>query len=450
MFGIEIMNDSTTQRTALTQKEILYFWLPLASTWLMMSVEGPYLSALIARLPEAKINLAAYGISFSLAMIFEAPVIMMMSASTALVKDYNAYLQIKKFNIKINLILTFFLLSFNIPQIFYFVTENLIGLPKTVSFLSHQATLALIPFPASIGLRRFYQGILIRNNKTKYIALGTFVRLISMSLTALILYLWGELSGALVGGISLSSGVISEAVFIRIVSSDLIERLKLKKNTTENEFEILNQKKIKSFYIPLAFTSLLTIGIQPFVTFFVGQSRMPLESFAVLPVVTSFVFIFRAIGLSYQEVVVALIGNYFENHKDLMLFSLKLSLFLVAVLSAIAFSILSDIWFYNISGLSKQLSDFSKIPLRIMSFFPALTVLISYQRAVLVIGRKTKLITIGTAIEFATIILLMLFFIHKTNLVGAVSATLSFVIGRALACLYLFFPTIFTLRKNVK
>ena len=28
------------------------FWLPLAATWLMMAVEGPFLAALIARLPE--------------------------------------------------------------------------------------------------------------------------------------------------------------------------------------------------------------------------------------------------------------------------------------------------------------------------------------------------------------------------------------------------------------
>ena len=81
----------------LSQKQIFYFWLPLAATWLMMSVEGPYLSALIARLSEPKFNLAAYGIAYSLALIVEAPVIMMMSASTALVKNYHSYIQLKRF-----------------------------------------------------------------------------------------------------------------------------------------------------------------------------------------------------------------------------------------------------------------------------------------------------------------------------------------------------------------
>ena len=51
----------------------------MAATWLMMSVEGPFLAAVIARLPLPKFNLAAYGVAFSFALIVEAPIIMLMS-----------------------------------------------------------------------------------------------------------------------------------------------------------------------------------------------------------------------------------------------------------------------------------------------------------------------------------------------------------------------------------
>jgi len=88
MFGWILKMNTKLSANNLNQIKILKFWIPLAATWLMMSLEGPYLSALIARLPDPKFNLAAYGIAFSLALIFEAPVIMMMSASTSLAKDY--------------------------------------------------------------------------------------------------------------------------------------------------------------------------------------------------------------------------------------------------------------------------------------------------------------------------------------------------------------------------
>ena len=41
---------------ALTYHKIFRLWLPLAATWLMMSIEGPFLAAIIARLPERIIN----------------------------------------------------------------------------------------------------------------------------------------------------------------------------------------------------------------------------------------------------------------------------------------------------------------------------------------------------------------------------------------------------------
>ena len=121
------MNDLNSKQT-LTQKSIFAFWIPLAATWLMMSVEGPYLSALIARLVEPKFNLAAYGIAFSLALIVEAPVIMMMSASIALVKGFQSFKQLKKFNNWLMLILTATMILLVIPPLFYFITEDLIGL----------------------------------------------------------------------------------------------------------------------------------------------------------------------------------------------------------------------------------------------------------------------------------------------------------------------------------
>ena len=81
----------------LTYRYICSFWLPLAGTWVMMAVEGPYLAAIIARLGEPRFNLAAYGVAFAIAILIESPVIMLMSASTALVEDRAAYRKLRNF-----------------------------------------------------------------------------------------------------------------------------------------------------------------------------------------------------------------------------------------------------------------------------------------------------------------------------------------------------------------
>ncbi len=174
----------------LTYKTILIFWLPLALTWLLMSVEGPFLASVIARMAEPKFNLAAYGVAFSFALIVEAPVIMLMSASTALAKDYLSFTKLKNFTYLLNGIITLFMLILLIPAVFEFIAINLIGLPAEVEHITYWAFVALLPWPSAIGYRRFYHGILIRNNLTKFVTFGTVIRLSTMLITSFYFYIF--------------------------------------------------------------------------------------------------------------------------------------------------------------------------------------------------------------------------------------------------------------------
>jgi hypothetical protein len=76
-------------------RRIVQIWWPLAASWLLMAVELPALSAVVARLANQEINLAAYGgVVFPVSLIVESPIIMLLSASTALSKDWDSYLKL--------------------------------------------------------------------------------------------------------------------------------------------------------------------------------------------------------------------------------------------------------------------------------------------------------------------------------------------------------------------
>ena len=80
-----------------SQRSILLFWTPLAATWVMMASEGPFLAAIIARLPDPTFKLATHGVAFALAILIEAPVIMLMSAATSVVKDRISFIELRNF-----------------------------------------------------------------------------------------------------------------------------------------------------------------------------------------------------------------------------------------------------------------------------------------------------------------------------------------------------------------
>jgi len=424
---------SKTLSGPLTLKKIFIFWVPLAATWFMMSMEGPFLAAVIARLAEPKFNLAAYGVAFSFALIVEAPVIMIMSASTALVKDARSFIKLRNFTYLLNSIITVLMLIGLIPTIFFFVAENLIGLPTNVAKLTYLASIILLPWPATIGYRRFYQGILIRNNLTRRVAYGTIIRLFSMSITALVLYYFTDVPGVAVGAAALSMGVTMEAIVSKIMV------LKTQRRIMSIEGEDISYRKIYNFYLPLALTTTIALGVHPIVTFFVGRAKFPIESLAVLPVINSLVFIFRALGLSYQEVGISLLGNSSENFKKLKNFATILAVSVFSIFAIVAFTPLSLFWFETVSGLSKELSEFAIFPLQLFVIMAPMTVLISWQRAVLVKSQFTKPITWATFIEVGGIVLVMYFAISVFDIVGAIAAVSALVLGRIGANIYLHF-----------
>lgn len=420
-----------------THKGIIRFWYPLAMTWLLMAAEGPIIAAIIARMSEPKLNLASYGIAFAFALIFEAPVIMLMSATVALVKSPASYLKMLNFTRILNMVVLGINLLALYPP-FFAKLISILKLPEEVEILTYNALLLLLPWPVAIGYRRFYQGLLIKYKQTKKVAWGTVVRLICMFTTCYAAYYSGEFPGVGAGAMALSAGVISECLFVFIASRPVVNALLSyrSKDGKADEY-VLSYPFILQFCYPLALTSFIGLAVQPLVTFFVGMCKSPLESLAVLPVISAFIFIFKCVGLSYQEVVIALIGERFEAYHALRKFSYSLAAIFTCILLVTVLTPLADLWFEVFSGLSPELTDFARTPLKIMAFVPALTIILCWQRAMAINTRNNILITYAVAVECSIIVVTMSLGAYLDWYHGAIVACTALSLGRLGGCLFL-------------
>ena len=491
----------------LTHPRIAAFWLPLAGTWLMMAAEGPYLAAIIARLPQPTENLAAFGVAFALAIIIEAPVIMLMAASTALVTDAASYAALRRFTYTLAAALTLVQVVVVLPPVFDWLALSLIGLPPDVARLTHHGLAIMLPWPVAIGYRRFRQGLLIRRRLTRLVTYGTAVRLAAMSAVALAAARVPGLQGVHVGTIALATGVVVEAVASRIMTRGVVAELQAGPSPpaaagsgaavpaatdtatadsaaaadaalpaagtgpaspmatdssaaasraadsghagraganpaatdvrASRPVDALTMPAIFRFYLPLAMTSLLAMAVQPAVTFFVGQSRFALESLAVLPVIHGLTFLFRALGLSFQEVGIALFGDRWEQYRPIRSFGWMLAAFAAGSLGMIVFTPLAAVWFEGVSGLSPELAAFALLPAQILALLPAGSVWICFQRAVLVHARRTAPITWAGILEVAVVVVLLTVTTQVLSWVGAVGAAAAIVGGRLAGVLFL-------------
>jgi hypothetical protein len=412
----------------------------------MMAVEGPFLASVIARLAEAKFNLAAYGVAYAVALLVESPVIMLMSASTALAEDRQRFERLRAFSFGLSAATTVAMLLILVPAVFAFVAIDVIALPADVARLVYGGLWLLLPWPGAIGVRRFYQGLLIRDNRTKLVATGTVLRLSSMAGTALVLFLIGGIPGAYVAAAALSAGVSVEAVASVLMARPSVR--KLAGTAPDPATEVLSYGAIARFYYPLALTSLIGLTVQPMLTFFMGRAPAPLESLAIFPVVTALSFIFRAMGLSYQEVAIALMGKRFEHLAELWRFALLLGLAASAGLGLVALTPLALFWFEDLSALTPDLARFALVPTMILVPIPFFSVMLSFQRAILVIGQGTRPITWATMIEVGTIAVGFPILGWRLGVVGATAAALAFVVGRIGGNLFLVRPCLRILRDR--
>ncbi len=427
----------------LTSKKIIRFWTPLAATWLMMSVEGPFVTAVIARLADETHNLAAFGIAYAFALLSESPVIMLMAAATSLVRGRTSYRRLRNFTLMLVVLVTFSLALVLFSPLFDFLIYDVLNLSSLIHDLTHLTLVFMLVWPGAIAWRRFLQGLLIVNNETRIVSYGTAIRLVLMALTALFFYFHPLLPGAAVGGLALGVGVTAEMLVTWYLSRHTIRKV-LRQEEAEPG-KILSMKGVVNFYYPLALATFLGLGIQPMLTFFLGQSRMALESLAILPVVNAFIFIFRSIGLSFQEVAITFLHHSREQFSFLHRFVLKVSAVVTAIVLLIVLTPLLHLWYQDISGLSPLLTDLSLGPTLIMSLLPALSLYISWQRAIEVQARQTRHLTISTAIEVLVIGLVMLFLI-QADTIGIYAVAVAMTCGRLAANAYLFITNRYSLK----
>lgn len=393
------MTIVTRSNLDLPLKHVLTTWWPLAASWLLMGVELPILSAIVARLPNPEINLAAYGgVVFPLSLIIEAPIIMLLAASTALSKDWHSYRLIYRFMIITASVLTGVHLLVAFTPLYFFVVDKIIGVPQEIINPSRIGLMIMLPWTFSIAYRRFHQGILIRFGYSRAVGVGTVIRLSANVIVLLIGYFYGKFPGIVVASSAVATGVVAEAIFIGIVVRPVIKNNLLPAPPVE---PALSLRSFLDFYIPLAMTSLLTLLANPIGSAALSRMPLALSSLAVWPVITGLIFMLRSLGIALNEVVVALL-DIPRSSKNLFRFALFLSAGTTAALLLITATPLSGIWFRYVSALDLPLAQLAQKGIWIALPLPALSVMQSWYQGAILYGRKTQGITESVVIYLLT------------------------------------------------
>ena len=389
----------------MSQRAIFLFWLPLFASWLLMTLEGPIVSATINRLPNEVVMLAAQGIVVSISVTIESPIINLLATSTALSKDRASYLLLRKFTFHWMIFLTAITILLAFTPMFELVFIKLMAVPEEVAIWVRPGLRIMTFWSAAIAWRRFLQGIMIRYNQTRKVAWGTLVRLLSSAGTVILLAIWTDWAGVIIGSIALMAGVISEALYATLAVQPILH----KQLGVDSKFiytPALTYNKLFWFHLPLATTSLLILLVQPLVALSLARSANPTLSLAAWPIVFQIMLVMRAAAFALPEVVIAL-SNGEETFKPIRRFSLSLVLGNTLFMCLFVLTPLVDIYLFGIQDTTRPVGTIAGNSLLLFIPLPALTVMISWIRGLLINRSHTKAINAGMVVNLVVSIMLL-------------------------------------------
>jgi len=370
-----------------------------------MSAEPSLLAAVVARLSDPHIHLAAYGsVTFPLIGILQAPILTLLSLSTAMSKDWDSYLKGRKLMFFMGGGLTIIYILIAFTPLYYVIVEKLIGAPQEIIEPARLGMYFGIPWAFAVAYRRFHQGVMIRFEHSRSVTVGTLLRFLADTIVLTIAFTARSIPGTVVATGMMVIGVVTEAVYVGFRVRPVLDREV--RHAPALQESVLLRDMVK-FFIPLAVTPLLQMLVRQIGSAALSRLPDPLTALAVWPVIASFSFLIITPGIAFNEVVIAMLDRP-RSKRSLRKFMVILMASQFGVMVMLAFTPLAALWFSKVSGLPDDLSALAAHAFILLIPSALISPLNSWFTGNILHIRRSRAITEGMVIYLVVFILALL------------------------------------------
>lgn len=393
----------------LRYQELLAQWVPLALSWVMMSIASPIVNAGISRLPDPALNLAAYGLTTDIAVLVESPIIMILSASVSLIRGRASYRLLTQFTLHLTVLLTLLGVLVYYTPVYDVLFLRVLGLPPAVADAAHPSLQVMLLWPLAIGWRRLYQGILIQRGQTRLVTYGTLFRLATLALVVWVGVTIGALPGALIGGLAMAASVIVEMLVIVVWALPVVRQDVLP--VADEGPKLADGRRMSygaflRFYLPLATTDTMRVLTRPVTIAGIARAGSSTLSLAAWPPAFGLVMLLSSSVMALQEIVLARLNDD-ASRRRLALFCLAVGAVFTGLLVLLTFTSLADWYFRTMLRLPPDVEALAIPAARIMAPLPLLFAARNYGRGVLIGRRQSGRVQSAMTLNLMALIVLL-------------------------------------------
>lgn len=356
-----------------------------------MSASVPIINAGLARLPDAKENLAAFGLAFALGILLESPVFALQQAAIAWYGGVGPVRGLVGYAAGVGAAVAAVMAAVAYSPAAIWILTVPMGADASLAEPAARALRVAVAFPVFIAVRSALQAILIARRRSAPIGWGTLLRL--SALAALIFLVTPRFPEAAPAAAMacLALAVIVETSFVALCVPGTPERAG---ETSPAQVAGRTFGGRTRFALPLM--GMMTLGTltNPLINAFIARTADPATGLAAYAVIASLVWFLASPFLRYSSVTIAL-GSSREHLARLGGFVWRGVGLLCGVLILAHFTPLWAVLLRDGIGLADELAAQVRPPLVFLSLQPLVAGFIAYHQGLLTRDARTRAVGMG-------------------------------------------------------
>jgi len=214
--------DNSGSEGKLTNRTILYFFIPLALTSFIKNLTTPIIDAGLGRTHSPELAISAFAVAWGLGSIVTSTLSMFHQVPLNFIKDDDHdeqnMKQIRKFALCLGAILTAVIAFISLTEAGYYILRNIIAATHEISVLAIDVLKIMIIIPPIIAIREYYWGVLMKKRMTKHIGNGKIASLAVLLLSIMVVSLINPSNPAIIGVVGMICCEAAEAVYLYIIN----------------------------------------------------------------------------------------------------------------------------------------------------------------------------------------------------------------------------------------
>lgn len=304
---------------------IMWFYLPMGTSSLLAALTHVIINGVLARSAEPDVTISSYAVAVSLAFLIDLPINVIKQTSSKYSRDQTSFKTVAHLAGIVTAVLVLMSIIIGWTPAGQLLFHYIFGVKDDLLLPTTQVFQFLAFLYVFSALRSLFQGLIINQLRTVWMTVGMVIRVTVMFIMSWFFVHMGWTNDGRIGALIFMVGLAIECVVT--VCEGVVLKRQLPK--TKKEQMVVETKQLLPFYLPLLYSSMVLVLLNPSIQATLNKSENPtlaVASYAVALQLSNMVIWFCA---SVHQIVL----QFYETQP-------KQVLRIVAFLSVLAPSIL--------------------------------------------------------------------------------------------------------------